>query len=75
MMASRLSKTPFLQAKRQLAQAAVAAKPTDLGGSAQVCRFMGSNRIRMEAPYYALLRFKCVFTPLFRFKLLNQQMV
>jgi len=36
MMASRLSKTPFLQAKRQLAQAAVAAKPTDLGGSAQV---------------------------------------
>ena len=39
MMASRLSKTPFLQAKRQLAQAAVAAKPTDLGGSAQVCRF------------------------------------
>ena len=38
MMASRLSKTPFLQAKRQLAQAAVAAKPAELGGSAQVCR-------------------------------------
>ena len=31
MMASRLAKTPLLQAKRQLAQAAVAAKPNELG--------------------------------------------
>jgi len=36
MMASRLSKTPFLQAKRQLAQAATAAKPAELGASGQV---------------------------------------
>jgi len=35
-MASRLTKTPFLQAKRQLAQAAVAAKPAELGASSQV---------------------------------------
>jgi len=33
MMASRLSKTPFLQAKRQLAQAAAAAKPAELGAT------------------------------------------
>jgi len=33
MMASRLSKTPFLQAKRQLAQAAAAAKPAELGSA------------------------------------------
>jgi len=32
-MASRLAKTPLLQAKRQLAQAAVAAKPTELGAA------------------------------------------
>ena len=39
MMASRLSKTPFLQAKRQLAQAAAAAKPAELGSaSGQVCK-------------------------------------
>ena len=37
-MASRLTKTPFLQAKRQLAQAAVAAKPAELGASGQVSR-------------------------------------
>jgi len=33
MMASRLSKTPFLQAKRQLAQAAAAAKPAESGSA------------------------------------------
>ena len=38
-MASRLAKTPLLQAKRQLAQAAVATKPAELGSaSGQVCK-------------------------------------
>ena len=39
MMASRLAKTPFLQAKRQLAaQAAAATKPAEAGLTAgQVC--------------------------------------
>jgi len=45
-MASRLAKTPLLQAKRQLAQAAVAAKPTELGSaSGQVQTSKASNGV------------------------------
>ena len=46
-MASRLAKTPLLQAKRQLAQAAVAAKQTELGPASGQVRInngsLGSN--------------------------------